>query len=139
MPWIGRFVLGRNWNAATPQQREDYLNLFQEIIAITYSKRFVDYSGHKIEVTGHRFSKRKYIFVKSKIYNPKNKTANINVTWRLLPKNLSFKIVDVVIEGVSMGVTQRNEYSTVIQRNNGNVSALIQAMRQTLNRLKNTN
>ena len=132
MPWIARFVLGRNWRLATPQQREEYLDLFQAIVEHTYSRQFTDYSGQKIKVLGHKIGKRKYIFVLSKIYDPKQSNINISVHWRLVPEGNSFKIVDVVIEGVSMGVTQRNEYASVLQRNGNNISALIKAMRQSL-------
>ncbi len=68
----------------------------------------------------------------SRIYDPDQSNINISVNWRLVPDGNSFKIVDVVIEGVSMGVTQRNEYASVLQRNGNSISALIKAMRQSL-------
>jgi phospholipid transport system substrate-binding protein len=136
MRWIGQFVLGRNWNLATPEQRTEYLELFEKIIVFTYSKRFNDYSGQQIKVVGHQLGKRKYVFVNSQIYDPKRSGSSINVTWRLLPKDDSFKIVDVVIEGVSMGISQRNEYNSVIQRNGGKIAALIDAMRENLTNLR---
>ena len=136
MPWIARFVLGRNWRLATSQQRSDYLSLFQAIVEHTYSRQFTDYSGQKISVVGHKIGKRKYIFVLSRIYDPNKSNINISVNWRLVPDGNSFKIVDVVIEGVSMGVTQRNEYASVLQRNGNSISALIKAMRQSLANLE---
>ena len=136
MPWIARFVLGRNWRLATPEQRSDYLNLFQAIVEHTYSRQFTDYSGQKVSILGHKIGKRKYIFVRSRIYDPKRSNININVNWRLIPNGNSFKIIDVVIEGVSMGVTQRNEYASVLQRNGNSISALIKAMRESLTKLE---
>ena len=136
MPWIARFVLGRNWRLANPQQRKEYLSLFQAIVEHTYSRQFTDYSGQKISVVGHKIGKRKYIFVLSRIYDPDQSNINISVNWRLVPDGNSFKIVDVVIEGVSMGVTQRNEYASVLQRNGNSISALIKAMRQSLAKLE---
>lgn len=136
MGWIGQFVLGRNWNLATPEQRVEYLDLFEKIIVYTYSKRFNDYSGQQVRVTGHQLGKRQYVFVKSQIFDPKRAGSTINVTWRLLPREDSFKIVDVVIEGVSMGISQRNEYNSVIQRNGGKIAALIEAMRDNLEKLR---
>jgi phospholipid transport system substrate-binding protein len=138
MDWIGQFVLGRNWNFATPEQRTEYLRLFEEIIVYTYSKRFNDYSGHQVRVGGHQLGRRHYIFVKSRIFEPARAGSGINVTWRLLPKAESFKIVDVVIEGVSMGITQRNEYNSVIQRNGGKIDALVEAMRENLETLRSS-
>jgi phospholipid transport system substrate-binding protein len=113
MPWIARFVLGRNWRLANSKQRKEYLSLFQAIVEHTYSRQFTDYSGQKISVVGHKIGKRKYIFVLSRIYDPNQSNINISVNWRLIPDGSSFKIVDVVIEGVSMGVTQRNEMAIV--------------------------
>ncbi|MDA0341400.1 MAG: ABC transporter substrate-binding protein [Proteobacteria bacterium] len=136
MDWIGQFVLGRNWNIATPEQRVEYLQLFEEIIVYTYSKRFNDYSGQQVRVDDHQLGKRRYVFVKSRIFDPARAGSGINVTWRLLPKTESFKIVDVVIEGVSMGITQRNEYNSVIQRNGGKIDALVEAMRDNLENLR---
>ena len=138
MDWIGQFVLGRNWNFATPEQRTKYLRLFEEIIVYTYTKRFNDYSGHQVRVGGHQLGRRHYIFVKSRIFEPARAGSGINVTWRLLPKAESFKIVDVVIEGVSMGITQRNEYNSVIQRNGGKIDALVEAMRENLETLRSS-
>ena len=136
MPWIARFVLGRNWRLANSKQRKEYLSLFQAIVEHTYSRQFTDYSGQKISVVGHKIGKRKYIFVLSRIYDPNQSNVNISVNWRLVPDGSSFKIVDVVIEGVSMGVTQRNEYASVLQRNGNSISALIEAMRQSLAKLE---
>jgi phospholipid transport system substrate-binding protein len=136
MHWIGQFVLGRNWNLATPEQRAEYLGLFEGIIVYSYSKRFNDYSGHQVRVDGHELGKRNYVFVKSRIFDPARAGSGINVTWRLMPKAESFKIVDLVIEGVSMGISQRNEYNSVIQRNGGKIGALIKAMRENLETLR---
>ena len=138
MPWIARFVLGRNWRLANPKQKKEYLDLFQAIIEHTYSRQFTDYSGQKIGVLGHKIgTRKKYIFVRSRIYDPEQSNINISVNWRLVPHGNSFKIVDVVIEGVSMGVTQRKEYASVLQRNGNSISALIEAMRQSLAKLEN--
>ncbi len=136
MPWIARFVLGRNWRLANAKQRKEYLDLFQAIVEHTYSRQFTDYSGQKISILGHKIGNRKYIFVRSRIYDPKRSNININVNWRLIPSGNSFKIIDVVIEGVSMGVTQRNEYASVLQRNGNSISALIKAMRKSLTKLE---
>jgi phospholipid transport system substrate-binding protein len=138
MPWIARFVLGRNWRLATPSQRKEYLNLFRSIIERTYSRQFQDYSDQKIVIKGHKLGSRKYIFVSSRIFDPTRSNVNIDVNWRIVPAGSSFKIVDVVIEGVSMGVTQRNEYASVLKRNGNNIAALIEAMRQRLTGLEKT-
>tara|TARA_B100001123_G_C15284954_1_gene1015294 strand:- start:1179 stop:1751 length:573 start_codon:yes stop_codon:yes gene_type:complete len=138
LPLIARFVLGRPWNSATLAQRKEYLELFMEIVELTYSKRFMEYSGQTIMVTGHALGKRKFILVNSQLSNPTKETANLKVVWRLIPRKNSFKIIDVAIEGISMAITKRNEYSSVIQRSGGQLSALLDAMRKQIAKLKKT-
>ena len=136
MPWIARFVLGRNWRNASQNEREDYSRLFKTILEHSYSRQFTDYSGQKILILGHKLGRRDYIFVRSRIFDPVRSNIHIDVNWRLVPAGNSFKIVDIVIEGVSMAVTQRNEYASVLQRNGISIPALINAMRKSLAKLE---
>jgi phospholipid transport system substrate-binding protein len=134
--WIGQFVLARYWNLATPEQRTEYLSLFSDIIVYTYTRRFDDYEGQELRVLGHQDEGKSYVFVTTQIFTPNTQSTPVNLVWRLIPANDSFRIVDVVIEGVSMGLTQRNEYASVIQRNGGKVEALLEAMRENVAKLK---
>ena len=127
MPWIARFILGRNWRNASQNEREEYSSLFKTILEHSYSRQFTDYSGQKIVILGHKLGRRDYIFVRSRIFDPERSNIHIDVNWRLVPAGNSFKIVDIVIEGVSMAVTQRNEYASVLQRNGNSIPALINA------------
>lgn len=136
MPWIARFVLGRNWRNASQNEREEYSSLFKTILEHSYSRQFTDYSGQKILILGHKLGRRDYIFVRSRIFDPERSNIHIDVNWRLVPAGNSFKIVDIVIEGVSMAVTQRNEYASVLQRNGNSIPALINAMRKSLAKLE---
>ena len=136
MPWIARFILGRNWRNASQNEREEYSSLFKTILEHSYSRQFTDYSGQKIVILGHKLGRRDYIFVRSRIFDPVRSNIHIDVNWRLVPAGNSFKIVDIVIEGVSMAVTQRNEYASVLQRNGNSIPALINAMRKSLAKLE---
>ena len=136
LPWIAKFVLGRSWKTASPDQQKEYLSLFKNLVELTYSKRFIDYSQQKIIVSGHKMGKRKFIFVESQLADPKNPKTNVNIVWRLIPKGNTFKIVDVVIAGISMAITQRNEYSAVIKRNNGSFESLLAAMKVQIKKLR---
>ncbi len=136
LPWIAKFVVGRPWKTASPDQQKEYLSLFKNLVELTYSKRFIDYSKQKIIVSGHKLGKRKFIFVESQLADPKNPKTNVNIVWRLIQKGNSFKIVDVVIAGISMAITQRNEYSAVIKRNNGSFDSLLAAMKVQIKKLR---
>ncbi len=138
LPWIGQFVLARYWRLATPEQRTAYLELFRDTIVYTYTRRFKDYGGQQIRTTGNQESKNgRFVFVKSEIFDPNGAGKPINLVWRILPlEKGEFRIVDLIIEGVSLGVTQRNEYASVIQRGGGNVQVLIDAMQKNVADLK---
>lgn len=130
VPTVARFVLGRYWNVATPEQQQEYLQLFEQMVLETYARRFVEYSGETFTVTGTRPAGDSDVMVESRIVRPDG--PPVNVSWRVREREEGFQIIDVVVEGVSMSVTQRNEFASVIQRNGGEVEALLQAMRNQI-------
>lgn len=128
---IGKFVLGQYWKTATKQQQREYTKLFKEFLVTTYTKRFENYSGEGLKVVGSRVQGEQYVFVQTLIHNPED-NAMIKVDWRVMgPRDL--KIVDVIIEGVSMSLSQRSEFAAVIQRAGGDVDALIALLREKVN------
>lgn len=126
---IGRFVLGRNWNAATAEQRDEYVNLFEALVVKTYSNRFTLYTGEGFEVLSSTPEGKRDYIVNSQITRPDGGPP-VAVAWRVREKDGSFGIIDVMVEGVSMSVTQRQEYAAVIQRNGGDLEALLALMRK---------
>lgn len=131
---IGRFLLGRYWRLATDEEREAYHKAFKESLVYTYTARFGEYGGQTLQVDGSREDGR-FLLVQSRIVDPAG-SAPVRLDWRLLPTGDSFKIIDVVIEGVSMSLTQRQEYASVIQANGGDVTALINALNKRMSELK---
>ncbi len=124
---IGRFVLGRYWKTSSEQQRQEYLGLFRKMVVDVYAKRFGDYKGQKFETRGSRADGDKDTIVSSYII-PGN-GPEVQVDWRVRFKNGQYKIVDVIVEGVSMSVTQRSDFAAVIQRGGGDVSVLLAHLR----------
>lgn len=129
VPGIGRFVLGRYWRVATPPQQQEFLGLFQEYIVRAYSVRLGQYGGEPFRVTGSRPNGGETI-VSSEIIRPNG--SRVAVDWYLINEGGQLKITDVYVGGVSMKVTQRDEFASVIQRNGGSVAALIAQLRQKL-------
>lgn len=125
---ISQFALGRNWKTATDSQRKEYQKLVNDMIVEVYSQRFNDYKGESFEVKSSQPTGKSDYLVSSLIV-PDN-GAKVKVDWRVRDKNGSFKIIDVVVEGVSMALTQRSEFASVIQRGGGNVDALIAHLKQ---------
>ena len=129
LPGIGQFVLGRYWRVATPQEQKDFLGLFQEYLVRAYSARLGQYGGEPFQVTGARPNGAETI-VTSQII--RSNGAPIAVDWYLITQGGHLKITDVYVGGVSMKVTQRDEFASIIQRNGGRVAALIAQLRQKL-------
>ena len=127
VPEISRFVLGRYWNVATEEQRAEFVKLFEEYIALAYSTRLAEYTGETFKVTGSRPDAGGAI-VSSQIVRPAG-AAPVKVDWRLTGRNGAYKISDVSVDGISMAVTQRSEFASVIQHNGGQVQGLITMLR----------
>lgn len=126
---IGRFVLGKYWNQATPAQRQEYSALFRKMVVEVYAGRFSDYKGQKFEVKSSRPVGAADTLVTSYII-PVDGGEPVQVDWRVRSKNGTYKIVDVFVAGVSMSVTQRSDFSSVIQRGGGDIAVLIDYLKQ---------
>ncbi len=124
---IGRFALGPPWRTASETDRAEYLKAFEDFIVATYATRFADYGGEAIRTTGSRRGDDGEVFVASEFVRAQG--APVRVSWRLRPNTNGWRIIDVIIEDVSMAITQRDDFSSTIQRNGGRIGALIEALR----------
>ena len=139
IPTISRFVLGGYWRTASEAQRQDFTALFETYVIRAYAVRFNDYGGEQLKVTAARTEDEDNSMVQSVIARPSG-APPIKVDWRVNKTARGFKITDVVVEGVSMAVTQRQEFASVIQRNGGQIDALLKLLREKTGQggLKNT-
>jgi len=126
MAAIAKFALGRYWRSTSEAQRVEFRQLFVDFVVASYSARFSDYMAEGFKVTGSSVEDGDTIAVHSKVDTPSSK--DIHVDWSLRRSDRNFAIVDVIVEGVSMGVTQRSEFASTIQ-SRGGVSGLIEALR----------
>lgn len=118
-----KFALGRAWREATPAQQAEYRKLYQAMIVEVYSRRFGDYNGETFLVKGETKQANGDVLVNSVV---KSAGSNgIKVDWRVR-KN---RVVDVIVEGVSMAVTQRSDFAAVIERGGGKLDALLSYLR----------
>jgi phospholipid transport system substrate-binding protein len=129
---IGRFVIGRTWNAATPEQQAEYMRLFQGLVVKSYGDRMTLYTGEGFEVIGERPESEKDFIVNSQITHPDGSPPTA-IEWRVRQRDGKLGVIDVIVEGVSLSVTQRQEYSSVIQNNGGKIDGLLDLMRQQMN------
>jgi len=128
MRTIGRFALGRNWRVATQAQKREYQSLFKDMIVRIYAQRFNDYDGQDFVVNTSRPTGKSDYLVPSLIVPPSG--PKVKVDWRIREKNGQFKVIDVIIEGVSMSLTQRSEFASIVQRGGGDVAVLIAHLRE---------
>ncbi|HEY8964365.1 MAG TPA: ABC transporter substrate-binding protein [Alphaproteobacteria bacterium] len=128
MKKIGQFALGKFWREASDAQKAEYLKLYENMIINVYTTRFQNYKGQKFQVIDHRVDEASGdVIVNSTVTGG---GAPVNVAWRVRPKGNSYKIIDVMVEGVSMAVTQRNDFAGVIQSGGNNITALLDYLRR---------
>lgn len=128
---IARFTLGRYWRTATEEQRREYVGLFEDFVVQAYAARFRDYGGESFSVGQVRDISETEKLVASEIVRPGQ--PSIAVHWRVRT-DPEHRIIDVMVEGVSMGITQRDEFAAVIRSGGGNVQSLIAALRKQTGR-----
>ncbi len=131
IPRISRFVLGRYWNAASAEDLKAFNDLFEKWVVRLYSSRFKDYSGETVSVTAARPEGDTSYVVSSQLIHPDGSPPT-QINWHVNKADNGLRVVDVEVEGVSMALTERDEFSSIIQRNGGSVASLNQAMQQKL-------
>ncbi len=129
MKFIGRFVLGVNWRQATDQQREDYQALFNDYVLKTYSARLGGFTDEEFKVTGSEPAGKRDVMVHSQVVRKDG--PPITADWRVRLVDNTPKVIDVVVEGVSMSISQRQEFASVVQAKG--INGLIETLRARVN------
>lgn len=110
---IGRFVLSKHWRTATPDQQADYLSLFSEFVLRAYARRLGGYANEQFKITSAQPLGARDAIVVTEISRPSG--PPISAGWRVRGTDGSLKIIDVMVEGVSMAATQRSEFETIVR------------------------
>jgi phospholipid transport system substrate-binding protein len=127
-PGIAQFVLGRYWRSASSEEQQEFMKLFEDYIVFVYTARLSNFGGEIMKVCGSR-SDGDGVIVSTDMVST-GRPAPLRIDWRLVSHNGSNKISDVIVESVSMAVTQRSEFAAVVQRNGGQVRGLLAQMRE---------
>lgn len=127
---IGKFVLGRHWRRASEAERAEFAQLFEDYLVASYAQKLSEYGGEKLVVQGGRPKGKSGAVVASRVVPPEG--APFQVEWRLRRAGDGWRIIDVVVEGVSMAVTQRSEFSSVIASRGGKIDGLLDALRRQI-------
>lgn len=129
IPAIGKFVLASYWRRATPEQKKEYLQLFEDAIVENYAAQFDSYDNERLDVRGARKTKDGGVIVKSMILRPTGGEP-LNLDWKIFQTKKGMKVLDLVVNGVSMSITQRTEYRAIVRSKGGKIEGLLLAMRE---------
>jgi len=124
---IARFCLGRFWRQATPEQQSQYIALFHQVLMNSVGGHIGEYTGVRFQI-GRTQHREDGDVVSTTVERPNNPPAAVD--WIVADVGGSPKIVDVVAEGTSMRLTQRNDYASFLSQNANNVQVLIDALRK---------
>jgi phospholipid transport system substrate-binding protein len=118
---LGRLVLGRYWRQANARQRTEYLRLFRRYMLQTFIQRLRQYAGTELGNAGARFQiiasrpvGERDVLVQSRVAPPTSQP--LRVDWRLRERPGEPVIIDLIVEGISLLVTQRSEFAAVLER-----------------------
>lgn len=123
---IGRFVLSRYWRTATPDEKSEYMGLFSEYVLRTYARRLGAYGNETFQITSSKPLGSRDAIVLTKITTQAGGQP-LTAGWRVRDRDDSYKIIDVMVEGVSMAAAQRSEFESIIQKQG--LTGLIEILR----------
>jgi len=130
MKTIGHYVIGRAWNTASDDQKQEYMQLFEKLVLKTYGDKLNLYSGEEFRVKAVRPESEKDSMVNSEITHADGSPPT-KVDWRVHDEGGGkLAVIDVIVQGVSQSVTQHDEYSSIIQRDGGKLDSLLSLMKK---------
>ncbi len=130
---VGLYTLGSYRKDLTEEQKKEYSNLFKEYFLKTFVSRLTDYSEPKIDVISAEKKNEKYTIVSS-ILLATEKKPEVKIDWRVYTKNPNKPLIrDLIIEGLSLARTQKEEFSSIIESNDGDINALFNKLSEFIN------
>jgi phospholipid transport system substrate-binding protein len=131
---IGYYTLGNYRKQLSDDQKETYSVLFEKYFLKSFTSRLTDYSEPKIDVLSAEILNAKYTIVKS-VLLADDKKPEVKIEWRVYTKNPDKPLIrDLIIEGLSLARTQKEEFASVIESNNGDISKLFIALQEFINK-----
>ena len=131
---IGYYTLGNYRKELTDEQKEKYSVLFEKYFLKSFTSRLTDYSDPKIDVLSAEVLNPKYTIVKSLLLAT-DKKPEVKIEWRVYTKNPDKPLIrDLIIEGLSLARTQKEEFASVIESNNGDISKLFITLQEFINK-----
>jgi len=127
---VAYYSLGKYRKQLTDEQLKEYLALFEKYFLKSFTSRLTDYSDPKIDVLSTEVINMKYTIVKS-ILLATDKKPEVKIEWRIYTKNPDKPLIrDLIIEGLSLARTQKEEFASVIETNNGDINKLFTTLKE---------
>ena len=127
---ISMYVLGKYRKNLNEDEKIKYKKLFKSYFLKSFSSRLVDYSNPKINVISEKKINDKYTIVNT-ILEETSKNPEIKIDWRIYTKNPERPIIrDLIVEGLSLARTQKEEFKSIIQNNNGDINFLFKSLEE---------
>jgi len=125
---IGFYSLGSARNNLNEMQNKTYSDLFEEYFLKSFSSRLAEYTNPEIEVKNKEVLSENYTIVNSVLVST-DERPEVNINWRVYTKNLDNPLIrDLIIEGLSLARTQKEEFSSILSSNDGDINALFKVL-----------
>ena len=130
---LGLYTLGELRKSTDKNSLENYQQAFKKYFLKSLTSRLTDYSSNKFEITDSEKKSSNYTIVKSKIISSNNQ-PEIKINWRIYTKNPDKPLIrDLIIEGLSLARTQKEEFSSILNSNNNDINILIAKLEEFIN------
>ena len=130
---LGLYTLGELRKSTDKAVLKEYQNTFEKYFLKSLTSTFKDYSSKKFEVTGSDKKSSNYTIVNSKIPKSDNQ-PEIKIDWRIYTKNVEKPLIrDLIVEGLSLARTQKEEFSSILNSNNNDINILIEKLKEFVN------
>ena len=130
---VGFYSLGSARKNLDESQKKEYLILFENYFLKSFSSRLSEYTNPKIEVQGKELLNKNYTIVKS-ILIATSERPEVKIDWRVYTKNQNNPLIrDLIIEGLSLARTQKEEFASILNSNDGNIKALFNTLEKFSN------
>ena len=127
---IGFYTLGKKRKSLNEQEKKKYAELFEEYFLKSFSSRLAEYTNPEIDVQGKEKLNENYTIVNS-ILKATNERPEIKIDWRIYTKNPENPLIrDLIIEGLSLARTQKEEFASVLNSNNDDIEALFKVLEE---------
>ena len=127
---IGFYTLGSHRKNINDEQKKEYSNLFEQYFLKSFASRLAEYSNPEIEVLSKKRLNENYTMVSSVLVATEQK-PQVKIDWRIYTKNPEKPLIrDLIIEGLSLVRTQKEEFSSIIQSNDGDINALFSTLKE---------